>query len=42
MPKADLYILARVLHDWSDEKVNILLNKIAEACTPGKVDLTGG
>lgn len=42
MPKADLYILARVLHDWSDEKVNILLNKIAEACTPGKVDLNGG
>ncbi|XP_075887199.1 putative bifunctional dTTP/UTP pyrophosphatase/methyltransferase protein isoform X2 [Nelusetta ayraudi] len=35
LPKADLYILARVLHDWSDEKVNILLNKIAEACTPG-------
>lgn len=36
LPKADLYILARVLHDWSDEKVNILLSKVAEACTPGK------
>lgn len=36
LPKAELYILARVLHDWSDEKLNILLSKVAEACTPGK------
>lgn len=36
LPKADLYILARILHDWPDEKVNILLSKIADACTPGK------
>ncbi|XP_067370929.1 probable bifunctional dTTP/UTP pyrophosphatase/methyltransferase protein isoform X5 [Channa argus] len=35
LPKADLYILARILHDWSDEKVHILLRKIADACTPG-------
>ncbi|XP_029315176.1 putative bifunctional dTTP/UTP pyrophosphatase/methyltransferase protein isoform X1 [Cottoperca gobio] len=35
LPKADLYILARVLHDWSDENVQILLSKIADACTPG-------
>lgn len=37
LPKADLYILARVLHDWSDEKVHILLSKIADACSPGTV-----
>ena len=36
LPKADLYILARILHDWPDEKVHFLLNKIADACTPGK------
>ncbi|XP_029967458.1 putative bifunctional dTTP/UTP pyrophosphatase/methyltransferase protein [Salarias fasciatus] len=35
LPKADLYILARILHDWPDEKVHILLGKIADACTPG-------
>ncbi|KAK5860931.1 hypothetical protein PBY51_022371 [Eleginops maclovinus] len=35
LPKADLYILARVLHDCSDENVHILLSKITDACTPG-------
>lgn len=35
LPKADLYILARILHDCSDEKLDILLSKIADACTPG-------
>ncbi|XP_051938439.1 probable bifunctional dTTP/UTP pyrophosphatase/methyltransferase protein isoform X1 [Hippocampus zosterae] len=35
LPKADLYILSRILHDCSDEKVHFLLGKIADACTPG-------
>ncbi|XP_019715945.1 N-acetylserotonin O-methyltransferase-like protein [Hippocampus comes] len=35
LPKADLYILSRILHDWSDEKVHFLLGKISDACTPG-------
>lgn len=35
LPKADLYILARILHDWPDEKVHVLLSRIAAACTPG-------
>ncbi|XP_041807122.1 probable bifunctional dTTP/UTP pyrophosphatase/methyltransferase protein isoform X1 [Chelmon rostratus] len=35
LPKADLYILARILHDWPDDKVHLLLSKIATACTPG-------
>ncbi|KAM9804718.1 putative bifunctional dTTP/UTP pyrophosphatase/methyltransferase protein [Neosynchiropus ocellatus] len=39
LPKADLYILARVLHDWSDEKVNLLLSKVADACGPGSAVL---
>ncbi|XP_061826727.1 probable bifunctional dTTP/UTP pyrophosphatase/methyltransferase protein [Nerophis lumbriciformis] len=35
LPKADLYILSRILHDCSDEKVHLLLGRIAEMCTPG-------
>ncbi|KAK3543861.1 hypothetical protein QTP70_030054 [Hemibagrus guttatus] len=32
LPKADLYILARILHDWSDEKVHELLSKLSKTC----------
>ncbi|KAM8856889.1 putative bifunctional dTTP/UTP pyrophosphatase/methyltransferase protein isoform 1-T1 [Synchiropus picturatus] len=39
LPKADLYILARILHDWSDEKVHLLLSKVADACSPGSAVL---
>ncbi|XP_077583685.1 putative bifunctional dTTP/UTP pyrophosphatase/methyltransferase protein [Stigmatopora nigra] len=35
LPKADLYILSRILHDWPDDKVHLLLSRIAEVCTPG-------
>uniref|UniRef100_A0A1A8FS78 Acetylserotonin O-methyltransferase-like n=3 Tax=Nothobranchius korthausae TaxID=1143690 RepID=A0A1A8FS78_9TELE len=35
LPKADLYILVRVLHDLTDEKLHVLLRKVADACTPG-------
>ncbi|NXC48978.1 ASML protein, partial [Penelope pileata] len=35
LPEADLYILSRVLHDWPDEKIHILLNKISAVCRPG-------
>ncbi|KAI1899613.1 hypothetical protein AGOR_G00063590 [Albula goreensis] len=35
LPKADLYILARILHDWSDEKVNELLSRLSAICSPG-------
>ncbi|XP_043987991.1 probable bifunctional dTTP/UTP pyrophosphatase/methyltransferase protein isoform X2 [Gambusia affinis] len=35
LPKADLYILVRVLHDLTDEKLHILLGRISDACTPG-------
>lgn len=35
LPKADLYILARILHDWSDEKLHVLLSKLSKMCTPG-------
>ncbi|XP_067265290.1 probable bifunctional dTTP/UTP pyrophosphatase/methyltransferase protein isoform X2 [Chanodichthys erythropterus] len=35
LPKADLYILARILHDWSDKKLHVLLSKLSKMCTPG-------
>ncbi|XP_017265558.1 probable bifunctional dTTP/UTP pyrophosphatase/methyltransferase protein [Kryptolebias marmoratus] len=35
LPKADLFILVRILHDLTDEKLHVLLSKIAAASTPG-------
>ncbi|KAG2457032.1 ASMT methyltransferase, partial [Polypterus senegalus] len=34
LPVADLYILARILHDWTDEKCVELLIKVNKACQP--------
>uniref|UniRef100_A0A7N5J9V8 Acetylserotonin O-methyltransferase n=1 Tax=Ailuropoda melanoleuca TaxID=9646 RepID=A0A7N5J9V8_AILME len=35
LPEADLYILARVLHDWTDARCSHLLARIHRACKPG-------
>nr|XP_055194828.1 acetylserotonin O-methyltransferase isoform X1 [Nyctereutes procyonoides] len=35
LPEADLYLLARVLHDWTDERCSRLLARIHRACKPG-------
>ncbi|XP_004646689.1 acetylserotonin O-methyltransferase [Octodon degus] len=35
LPEADLYILARVLHDWTDARCTELLARIHGACRPG-------
>ncbi|XP_042316150.1 acetylserotonin O-methyltransferase [Sceloporus undulatus] len=35
IPEADLYILARILHDWEDEKCVQLLTKVQKVCKPG-------
>ncbi|XP_065144307.1 acetylserotonin O-methyltransferase 2 isoform X1 [Paramisgurnus dabryanus] len=35
IPSADLYILARILHDWKDDKNLKLLKKIHTACNTG-------
>jgi len=35
LPPADLYALGRILHDWGDEKVRLLLAKIAAALPAG-------
>jgi acetylserotonin O-methyltransferase len=35
LPPADLYALGRILHDWSEPKIRILLRKIHQALPPG-------
>ncbi|XP_070800380.1 acetylserotonin O-methyltransferase-like [Pituophis catenifer annectens] len=35
IPEADLYIFARILFDWNDEKCLQLLNKVFNVCKPG-------
>ncbi|KAM7044601.1 acetylserotonin O-methyltransferase-like isoform 2-T2 [Molossus nigricans] len=35
LPEADLYVLARVLHDWTDDRCSYLLARIHRACPPG-------
>ncbi|TKS87201.1 Acetylserotonin O-methyltransferase [Collichthys lucidus] len=35
LPPADLYVLARIIHDWPDEKCLTLLKKIHDLCKPG-------
>lgn len=35
IPSADLYVLARIIHDWPEEKCLTLLRKLHEACKPG-------
>ncbi|XP_028359554.1 acetylserotonin O-methyltransferase [Phyllostomus discolor] len=35
LPGADLYVLARVLHDWADEKCARLLARVHQVCKPG-------
>ncbi|KAK5890584.1 hypothetical protein CesoFtcFv8_014093 [Champsocephalus esox] len=35
LPEADLYILARILHDWTDERCIELLTRVYNACKPG-------
>ncbi|XP_026308440.1 uncharacterized protein LOC113223070 [Piliocolobus tephrosceles] len=36
LPSAELYVLCRILHNWSDDKVHKLLSKVAESCKPGE------
>jgi|SRR5579871_3446635 len=35
LPEADLFAVARILHDWSDEKIGALLEKIYRRLPPG-------
>jgi len=36
LPKADLYILCRVLHDWPEEKVGLILSNVFKCLSPGR------
>lgn len=36
LPEADLYILARILHDWSDQRCIQLLRRVHQAGRPGQ------
>jgi acetylserotonin N-methyltransferase len=35
LPEADLYAVGRILHDWTDDKIKVLLRKIADSLPPG-------
>ncbi|XP_077420092.1 acetylserotonin O-methyltransferase 2 [Vanacampus margaritifer] len=35
LPAADLYVLARIIHDWSEDKCLTLLKRICDVCEPG-------
>jgi acetylserotonin N-methyltransferase len=35
LPEADLYAVGRILHDWTEEKIRILLRKIFDSLPPG-------
>lgn len=35
LPPADLYVLARIIHDWPEEKCLTLLKRIYDTCRPG-------
>jgi acetylserotonin N-methyltransferase len=35
LPEADIFALGRILHDWSEEKIRILLKKIWERLPSG-------
>ncbi|XP_030057966.1 putative bifunctional dTTP/UTP pyrophosphatase/methyltransferase protein isoform X1 [Microcaecilia unicolor] len=35
LPEADLYILSRVLHHYSDEQLHTLLTRVSDSCKPG-------
>jgi acetylserotonin N-methyltransferase len=35
LPPADLYALGRILHDWGEDKIRLLLRRIFQALPPG-------
>jgi acetylserotonin N-methyltransferase len=41
LPRADLYAVCRVLHDWSEEKIAMLLDKVYAALPQGGALLVG-
>ena len=37
LPEADLYALGRILHDWSEDKIDLLLRKVLARLPAGGV-----
>jgi hypothetical protein len=37
LPPADLYSMVTILHDWDEEKIDFLLNKIYNSLPSGKI-----
>ena len=35
LPKADLYVLSRVIHDWPAEKVDVILSNVFKSLPSG-------
>jgi acetylserotonin N-methyltransferase len=35
LPEADLFAMSRILHDWSEDKINVLLTRIYQRLPPG-------
>ena len=40
LPKADLYLLSRILHDWPEEKVELILDNVFNCLPSGKTENT--
>ena len=40
LPKADLYVLSRILHDWPEEKVEVILDNVFNCLPSGKTENT--
>ena len=40
LPKADLYVLSRILHDWPEEKVELILDNVFNCLPSGKSENT--
>ena len=38
LPKADLYVLSRILHDWPEEKVEVILDNVFSCLPSGKTE----
>ena len=36
LSKADLYVLSRILHDWSEEKIDLILSNVFHCLPSGK------
>ena len=40
LPKADLYVLSRILHDWPEEKVELILDNVFNFLPSGTTENT--